>query len=218
MNKQLTTNVLAIIVSVVGTCSVITPASAGLTTAIKGITKTEVPKITESVTQTTAIAEVGQGVTAAVQETTHTTVGQVAGVATDSTTTAQVQDPSQVQLPSLDDLTKIVQTTGEATVGIQIDQQSTQVDAKADLGVEIANFAEVGICLDANATLGIVNQGSSANCSEAVNTSPEPIETPPVVIQIPPDTDENNSVPEPATLGGLALLGVYFISRRRQVS
>jgi hypothetical protein len=123
--------------------------------------------------------------------------------------------------------------------------------------------------LDANATLGILNQGSSANCPKDVETPPPPapvdtpptvietppltvdtpptvIETPPltvetpplkvetppltvetppltvetpyVPIKIPPVNAEPNSVPEPTTFGGLVLLGVYFISRRRQIS
>ncbi len=191
----------------------------------------------------------------------------MAGVATDSKTTAQVKDPSQVKLPSLDNPTQLVQTTGQAAVGIKADQQSTQADAKANLGVQIADLATVGICLDANATLGIVNKGSSANCSKAVETPPVGIETlaaalgtlpvavktPPVVVETPPITiktpsvviktppvaveippvvvekfyvgikipsvgDKTHSVPEPTTLGGLALLGVYFISRRRRIS
>lgn len=168
----------------------------------------------------------------------------MAGVATDSTTTAQVKDPSQVKLPSLDNPTQIVQTTGQAAVGIKADQQSIQADAKANLGVQIADLATVGICLDANATLGIVNKGSSANCSKAVETPPVgvvtlpvavktppvAVETPPAAVEIPPVEVEKlyvpiqipsvgvkpHPVPEPTSLGGLALLGVYFISRRRR--
>jgi hypothetical protein len=238
MNKQLSTNALVIVVSLLGVCSVITPASAQLTTAITAVTKTEVAKTVDSVTTTTNTAEVGKGVTATLQETTNTTIGQLAGVATDSTTTAEVKDPSQAQLPSLDNPTALVQTTGQAAVGTNTTQQSTQADAKADLGLEIADFAKVGICLDASATLGIVNEGSSANCSKTVETLPNSVETPSVTVEIlpnsvetPPVTVETSSVaieipsvsvktqsvPEPTTLSGLALLGVYFISRRRQV-
>ncbi|MDZ8092870.1 MAG: hypothetical protein RMZ42_13215, partial [Nostoc sp. DedQUE05] len=165
MNKQLSTNALIIVISLLGVSSGITPASANFISAITTATKTEVPKTVQSVTTTTNTAEVAKGVKATVQETTNTTVGQVAGVATDSKTTVQVKDPSQVKLPSLDNPTQIVQTTGQAAVGIKADQQSTQANAKADLGVQIADLATVGICLDANATLGIANKNSSANCS-----------------------------------------------------
>ncbi|MDZ8187152.1 MAG: PEP-CTERM sorting domain-containing protein [Nostoc sp. ChiSLP02] len=265
MNKHLSTNALAIFVSLLGVCSFIAPASA-LTGIIKTITQTPVTKTVESVTQTTSTTQVGNNVTAAVQQTTNTTVGQVVGVAsnsqttsttqvgnnitatvqettnttvgkvagvgTDSTTTAQL-DPSQIKLPSLDNLAQTVQTTGGATVGIQSNQQSTQADAEANLGVKIGDFATAGICLDASATLGILNQDSSANCPKDVKTPPTVVETPPAVIETPPTVVETpyyvpikvpsvsvdvNSVPEPATLGGLALLGVYFTSRRRQIS
>ncbi|WP_375510909.1 PEP-CTERM sorting domain-containing protein [uncultured Nostoc sp.] len=264
MNKQLSTNALVIVISLLGVSSAITPASANFITGITPVTKTEVPKTVQSVTTTTNTAEVAKGVKATVQEITNTTVGQLAGVATDSTTTAQVKDPSQVKLPSLDNPTQIVQTIGQAAVGIKADQQSTQADAKADLGAQIPDLATVGICLDASAILGIVNKGSSANCSKAVETPPVGLETlpvaletlpvavetppvavktppiaveippvaiktPPVAVEIPPVEVEKfyvaikipsvgvkpHSVPEPTTLGGLALLGVYFISRRR---
>ncbi|MEH2081778.1 MAG: PEP-CTERM sorting domain-containing protein [Nostoc sp.] len=177
MNKQFSANALVTVISLLGVSSAITPASASLITAITTATKIEVPKTVQSVTTTTNTAEVGKGVKATVQETTNTSVGQLAGVATDSKTTAQVKDPNQVKLPSLDNPTQIVQTTGQAAVGIKADQQSTQADAKANLGVQITDLATVGICLDANATLGIANKNSSANCSKAVETPPVGIDT-----------------------------------------
>jgi len=218
MNKQLSTNALAIFVSLLGVCSFITPASAiNLKGVIKTVTTTPVAPVVESVTTTTSTAEVGNNITATVQETTNTTVGQVAGVGTDSTTTAQV-DPSQIKLPSLDNLAETVQTTGGATVGIQSNQQSTQADAEANLGIKIGDFATVGICLDASATLGTLNQGSSANCPKDVETPTSVVETPHYVpIEIPSPSVDVNSVPEPTTLGGLAFLGIYLISRRRQI-
>jgi hypothetical protein len=267
LNKQLSTNALVIFISLLGVCSSVTPASAKLTGIIKTVTNTTVTPVVENVTKTTSTVEVGKNVTATVQETTNTTVGQVAGASTDSTTTAKV-DPSQI-LPSLTNPTELLQITGGAALGIQSNQQSTQADAQANLGVGIGDFATVGICLDANATLGILNQGSSANCPKDVETPPPPapvdtpptvietppltvdtpptvIETPPltvetpplkvetppltvetppltvetpyVPIKIPPVNAEPNSVPEPTTFGGLVLLGVYFISRRRQIS
>ncbi|MBD2611955.1 PEP-CTERM sorting domain-containing protein [Nostoc punctiforme FACHB-252] len=265
MNKQLSTNALVIFISLLGVCSSVTPASAKLTGIIKTVTNTTVTPVVENVTKTTSTVEVGKNVTATVQETTNTTVGQVAGASTDSTTTAKV-DPSQI-LPSLTNPTELLQITGGAALGIQSNQQSTQADAQANLGVGIGDFATVGICLDANATLGILNQGSSANCPKDVETPPTVVETPPltvetppltvetppltvetpplkvetpplqieippivvetpplevetpyVPIKIPPVNAEPNSVPEPTTFGGLVLLGVYFISRRRQIS
>ncbi|MBC1238298.1 PEP-CTERM sorting domain-containing protein [Nostoc sp. 2RC] len=260
MNKQLSTNALVIFISLLGVCSSVTPASAKLTGIIKTVTNTTVTPVVENVTKTTSTVEVGKNVTATVQETTNTTVGQVAGASTDSTTTAKV-DPSQI-VPSLTNPTELLQITGGAALGIQSNQQSTQADAQANLGVGIGDFATVGICLDANATLGILNQGSSANCPKDVETPPSsaPVDTPPTVIEtpplkvetpplkvetpplqieippivvetpplevetpyvpikIPPVNAEPNSVPEPTTFGGLVLLGVYFISRRRQIS
>ncbi len=260
LNKQLSTNALVIFISLLGVCSSVTPASAKLTGIIKTVTNTTVTPVVENVTKTTSTVEVGKNVTATVQETTNTTVGQVAGASTDSTTTAKV-DPSQI-VPSLTNPTELLQITGGAALGIQSNQQSTQADAQANLGVGIGDFATVGICLDANATLGILNQGSSANCPKDVETppTPAPVETPPTVIEtpplkvetpplkvetpplqieippivvetpplevetpyvpikIPPVNAEPNSVPEPTTFGGLVLLGVYFISRRRQIS
>ncbi|MEH2072434.1 MAG: PEP-CTERM sorting domain-containing protein [Nostoc sp.] len=208
-----------------------------VTPVVESASKTPVTPVVESASKTTGNVEVGKNVTALVQETTNTTVGQVAGASTDSITTAKV-DPSQIKLPSLDNPTEFVKITGEAALGIQSNQQSTQADAQANLGVGIGDFATVGICLDANATLGILNQGSSANCPKDVKTPPAPVKTPPIVIEppyvpnipsvvdetpyvpikIPHVTPEKNCVPEPTTLGGLALLGVYFISRRRQIS
>ncbi len=260
LNKQLSTNALVIFISLLGVCSSVTPASAKLTGIIKTVTNTTVTPVVENVTKTTSTVEVGKNVTATVQETTNTTVGQVAGASTDSTTTAKV-DPSQI-VPSLTNPTELLQITGGAALGIQSNQQSTQADAQANLGVGIGDFATVGICLDANATLGILNQGSSANCPKDVETPPPPapvdtppltvetppltvetpplkvetpplkVETPPIVVETPPLTVETpyvpikippvnaepNSVPEPTTFGGLVLLGVYFISRRRQIS
>ncbi|MDZ8092839.1 MAG: hypothetical protein RMZ42_13060, partial [Nostoc sp. DedQUE05] len=79
MNKQLSTNALIIVISLLGVSSGITPASANFISAITTATKTEVPKTVQSVTTTTNTAEVAKGVKATVQETTNTTVGQVAG-------------------------------------------------------------------------------------------------------------------------------------------
>ena len=180
-----------------------------LTTETKAVTKSETKNseiVPASTTQTEAVAklkttigEANKLIDADLKETTTTNVGQLAGASTDSLTTASVTDPTKVNLDSLkqqlNEPTEIIQKTGEATVKIKSDEQGIHVDAKADLGVEVAKLATVGICLDGSASLGSRDDGSLANCHKSVKPQ---------------------EVPEPGAIGGIALLGAYLISRRKE--
>ncbi|MBD2385691.1 PEP-CTERM sorting domain-containing protein [Cylindrospermum sp. FACHB-282] len=152
----------------------------------------------ENTAQATTETVVTNGVTSSLQETTQTNIGTLAGASTDSQTTATVVNPTEAQLPSLNNPTEIIQTTGQGILlGVEANQQGLQANVGADLTVGVGNLANIKICLDGSASIGSPDAGSLANCS----TSTEP-----------------RKVPEPGIIGSLALLGVYFISRKSQLS
>lgn len=211
MNKQFSSNILVVLVSLVGVASTISPASAlqaiGIVNSLKPKTKISeiVPLLPPSTTETGAVAkiettigEANKLIASDLKETTSTNVGQLAGASTDSLTTASVTDPTQVKLDSLKQYlnqpTEVIQKTGEATVKIKSDEQGIHADAKANLGVEVGKLAKVGICLDSSVSLGSPDDGSIANCPKSVKAQ---------------------EVPESGTIGGLALLGAYLIYRRK---
>jgi hypothetical protein len=151
----------------------------------------------QNTAQATSQTVATNGVTTSLQETTLSNIGTLAGASTDSQTTATVVNPTDAQIPSLNNPTEIVQKTGEATLGVEANQQGVQANVGADLTIGVGNLANVNICLDGSASLGSPDAGSLANCS----TSNQPRE-----------------IPEPGIIGSLALLGVYFISRKSQAA
>ncbi|MEC4985152.1 MAG: PEP-CTERM sorting domain-containing protein [Oscillatoria sp. PMC 1068.18] len=140
-------------------------------------------------------ATVDGDINAVVEETTETDVGNLGGASTDSQTEAQVNDLHDADLSSLTDLDNLINTDGELNVTAEVDEDGIQVDADADLGVAVGDLAEVGICLDASASVGSPDGSSLADCSEE----------PPV-----------QSVPEPTAIASLLLLGGFFLARRHR--
>ncbi|QSJ17107.1 PEP-CTERM sorting domain-containing protein [Nostoc sp. UHCC 0702] len=153
-------------------------------------------QIIQNTAQATASLEAAKGINSKLQETTTSTIGSVAGVSTDSVTTVKLAEPTQAQLSSLSNPTQIIQQTGQATVDVQADQQGAKVNIAADLTLKIGDLAEVNTCLDAEVLIGSSYVDSLANCSKK---------------------DKPRRVPEPTLLGGLAVLGLYLISRNRKV-
>lgn len=153
--------------------------------------------IIQNTIDTTAGVSIINNITATLQETTNTTVSSIGGVSTDSQTTATVINPTQVQLPSLSNPTELIQKTGQATLGLQINQQGVTVDAGADLSLGLGNLAQVGICLDGNVSLGSTGRNALADCTKP---------------------DEPERVPEPATIGGLGLISAYMMFLKRRLS
>ncbi|HEY9804666.1 MAG TPA: PEP-CTERM sorting domain-containing protein [Leptolyngbyaceae cyanobacterium] len=270
MNQQSASNLLAIFASLIGICSLTTPASAQLRSTKGLLTNTTSPSLTSTTSSTGSLltsttSSTGSGgvlspivspvlettnstsgvvttsqtttltqpvesqlpilnnttpviqntidttasiaqtnsITAQLQETTSTTVSSVAGVSTDSQTTAtvinptQLLNPSEVQLPSLSNPKELIQKTGQATVGLQVNQQGVTLNTGADLNLGLGNLAQVGICLDGNVSLGSTGRNALADCTKP---------------------NEPERVPEPATIGGLGIISAYMMFLKRRLS
>ncbi|BCL36975.1 hypothetical protein NSMS1_34220 [Nostoc sp. MS1] len=148
-------------------------------------------------TDATAVVKLTNDVTAQLQETTSTAVGSIAGASTDSQTNATVINPTQAQLPSLSNPTELIQKTGQVTLGVEINQNGVKVNAGADLKAALANLAKVDICLDASASLGSIDDGSLADCSQLENLK---------------------TVPEPTNIAALGIISTYILFLKGKLS
>ncbi|HLO84371.1 MAG TPA: PEP-CTERM sorting domain-containing protein [Nostocaceae cyanobacterium] len=172
------------------------------TTATTSILDTPT-KILENTVQAAAGATLGNTLNATLQETTNTALGTIAGASTDSQTTATVVNPTQIVpalTSTLSNPSTLIQPNGQLGLGVGINNQGVKADADANLSVGVGDLAQVKICLDASASIGSPDNGSLANCYKK------------------PKPPEPKKTPEPAAIGGLAVLGAYLFTRKNKAA
>lgn len=153
---------------------------------------------TNTVATTTSGLEASlEAVKAGAAEHTITTVGDLAGASTDSQSSAELSLPtstSEVKESIAQLIEQPLQVGGTASAIVSGNHNGINADSGIDLSVKVGNLATAKICLDGDASIGSAGDESHANCNP----------------------NQSKSVPEPATTGALAVLGVYFAARLRR--
>ncbi|MGB3692539.1 MAG: PEP-CTERM sorting domain-containing protein [Spirulinaceae cyanobacterium] len=143
------------------------------------------------------------GLDAFLGENSDTEIDNLAGLGTDSYTEVGVNDLKDLEIPDLHNLGEAIQKEGSLEGEITIGGDNlVEADVQADLGVEVEGIGGAKTCLDADGLVGNSGVNSAADCTQ--NQA-----------EFPQDNDAQ-SVPEPTAMGGLLLLGGYFVKRRFQ--
>ncbi len=156
--------------------------------------------------ESTLGATTEDGLDAFLGESSDTEIDSLAGLGSDSYTEVGVNELEDLEIPDLHNIEEAIQKEGflegEVVVG---GENIVEVGVEADLGIEVEGVGGVRTCLDADAIVGDSGVNSAADCAQDQAEWPTQ------------DNDNDpQSVPEPTTMGGLLILGGYFVKRRFQ--